>query len=106
MRTGRALTVPGVGASQKNFFWGKKIKIEKKRKKNWKMPPPEKLETPTRQTRTPLLGTRPVPPPVDRQMLVKILPWPNFVAAGKYDYSDTSGCKGGTLVSGQIQDSL
>ena len=23
-------------------------------------------------------------PPVDRQTLVKILPWPNFVAAGKY----------------------
>ena len=23
-------------------------------------------------------------PPVDRQMPVKILPWPNFVAAGKY----------------------
>ena len=25
------------------------------------------------------------PPPVDRQMPVKILPWPNFVAAGKYN---------------------
>ena len=25
------------------------------------------------------------PPPVDRQTLVKILPWPNFVAAGKYN---------------------
>ena len=24
------------------------------------------------------------PPPVDRQTLVKILPWPNFVAAGNY----------------------
>ena len=24
-------------------------------------------------------------PPVDRQMLVKILPWPNFIAAGKYN---------------------
>ena len=25
------------------------------------------------------------PPPVDRQTPVKILPWPNFVAAGKND---------------------
>ena len=44
--------------------------------KNWRPHPPEKLET------TPPPGTRP-PHPVDRHTLVKILPWPNFVAAGK-----------------------
>ena len=32
-----------------------------------------------------LRQTPPTPPPVDRQMPVKILPWPNFVAAGKND---------------------
>ena len=30
------------------------------------------------------LRQTPLPPPVDRQTPVKILPWPNFVAAGKY----------------------
>ena len=46
MRTGRALTIPGVGASQKNFFGGKKIKIEKKRKKKLEDAPPRKIEDP------------------------------------------------------------
>ena len=35
---------------------------------------------------------RQTPPPVDRQTPVKILPWPNFVAAGKY--SSESGIIG------------
>ena len=30
-------------------------------------------------------------PPVDKQMPVKILPWPNFVAAGKYQVSHCEG---------------
>ena len=29
------------------------------------------------------LRQTPLAPPVDRQTLVKILPWPNFIAAGK-----------------------
>ena len=39
---------------------------------------PPKKDTPKKDT--PL--TRPDTPPVDRQTLVKILPWPNFVLAG------------------------
>ena len=31
-----------------------------------------------------ILACTEVDPPVDRQTPVKILPWPNFVAAGKY----------------------
>ena len=82
MRTGRALTVSGEGGGG-GWVWciPEEIlekKIEKKKKKNLETPqkfgdPPEKLETPQDQT----------PPPVDRHTLVKILPWPNFVAAGK-----------------------
>ena len=91
MRTGRALTVSegGVGASQKKFFWGKEI--EKKRNKN--LETPRKLETPLKNWRPQKIGDTPKigdprdktpPQPVDRHMLVKILPWPNFVAAGNY----------------------
>ena len=53
MRTGRALTVSG-GASQKNFFGGKKLKnkkigeppLPKNVETTGDHPPPEKLETP------------------------------------------------------------
>ena len=94
----------GVGASQKNFFWGE-IKLKKKEKKIWRpqkigATPPQKLETPPEKLETPpKIGDPPknwrppqkiggppekleTPPRVDRHTLVKILPWPNFVAAG------------------------
>ena len=58
MRTGSSVTVSG-GASQK-----------------------KKLETPG--TRPPPGPDHQPPPPVDRQTPVNLLPWPNFVAAGKY----------------------
>ena len=60
-----------VGASQKKF-WEKKI-WKKKRKKIWRPPP--------KNWRPPLL--------TESQTRVKILPWPNFVAAGK---NTTSTC--------------
>ena len=44
MRTGRALTISGGGASQKDFFWGKEI--EKKKKKKFGGTPPQKFQTP------------------------------------------------------------
>ena len=31
-------------------------------------------------------------PPVDRHTLVKTLPWPNFVAAGKYAFCSKLNC--------------
>ena len=101
MRTGHAMTIlggGGIGVSQKKF-WEKKF--EKKNletpwkfgdpPKNWR--PPKKLETPLKNWRPPeKLETPPQKnwrppkklenPPVDRHTLVKILPWPNFVAAG------------------------
>ena len=81
MRTGRALTVSG-GASQKDFFGGKR-NWKKKKKKLEEPPrnfqPPEKLETPRDQTTT-------TPPLTESQTRVKIIPWPNFVAASKNPY--------------------
>ena len=111
MRTGRALTVSGrggVGASQKKFFGGKEIEKKKRKKiwrppKNWRPPEklenPQKLETPLEKLETPKKlenppkNWRPPPPqdqtpPVDRHTLVKILPWPNFVAAGNNDMTN------------------
>ena len=112
MRTGRALTVSGGGGwCIPEEILGKKNL--KKKKKNWR--PPQKLETTPRKleypppprkigeppqigdpppgTRPPPPGTRSPPPgtrspPVDRQTLVKILPWPNFVAAGNQSCLD------------------
>ena len=98
MRTGRALTVSGGGGlvHPRRNFWEKRF--EKKKKKNLKKkkleepPPPKiwrhppgKLETPWDQTpsrdQTP---PGPDPPLTESQTRVKILPWPNFVAAGNY----------------------
>ena len=73
MRTGRALTVSGgggVNASQKEFFGGKR-NWKKKEKQFWSLPkiwrpplrkigdqrPPQNLETPPQNWRTPLLLT-------------------------------------------------
>ena len=101
IRTGRALTVLGGGAGwciPEEFFLGGGKKLKKKRKKNletplrkfggsppnWR-PPPENLEDPPKIWRIPPGPDHHLlPPPVDRHTLVKILPWPNFVAAGKY----------------------
>ena len=69
MRTGRALTVSGGGGVHiPEGIFGRK-EIEKKRKKNLETParPPPKFQT----------------TPVDRQTPVNLLPWHNFVAAGK-----------------------
>ena len=51
MRTGRTLTIlgGGIGASQKDFFWEKKLK--KKKKHFWR--PPKNLETPPKFGETP-----------------------------------------------------
>ena len=79
MRTGRALTVSGGGGGggmcvciPAGFFGGKR---------NWKKKfkkisdPPQNSDPPRKfQTRPPLL--------TESQTRVKILPWPNFVAAG------------------------
>ena len=74
MRTGRALTVSG-GFIPEGFLGGKEI--EKKRKKNFGGPLSPKISDPPRDlTTTPPLLT-------ESQTRVKILPWPNFVAAGK-----------------------
>ena len=70
MRTGRALTVSG-GMVHPRIFWGEKNekKFGDPPPKNWRHPPPPKNWKP------PLL--------TESQTGVKILPWPNFVAAGK-----------------------
>ena len=108
MRTGRALTVSGGGGVHpRRIFWGeKKLKKKKKEKKIWRNPPPENFrpprkigdppkisdppkigDTPRDQTHPPKFqtppGTRPPPLLTESQTRVKILPWPNFVAAGK-----------------------
>ena len=95
-----------IGGPPKNW-WPPPEKLETPRKigppkklenplKNWRHPPriigdpPEKLETP-RNWRTPpvpdLQGMLGYPPPTplltESQTGVKILPWPNFIAAGK-----------------------
>ena len=87
---------------KKNF--GDPPKIWRTPSKNWRPPEnletPENLEDPPKIWRPPNIwrhpptrkfgeppGTRPPHAPVDRilgHMLLKILPWPNFVAAGIY----------------------
>ena len=113
MHTGCALTVSGGGGGwcipeilgkrnlKKTKFGRPPPKLETPPWKigdppNWRHPPkklrpPKKLETPRpKKLETPPPGPDQVPPPgtrpdppVDRHTLVKILPWPNFVAAGK-----------------------
>ena len=93
MCTGHALTVLGGGVvlvHPRRIFWGEKI--EKKNletplpPENWRPPwtigdPPKKIGEPPRKIGDPPRDQ--TSPPVDRHTLVKILPWPNFVAAGK-----------------------
>ena len=80
MRTGSALTVSG-GVHPRRIFLGGK-KIDKKRKKKLETPrkigdtPPDQIPPPRDQT---------TPPPCEQKSWhtpMKILPWPNFVAAG------------------------
>ena len=105
MRTGRALTVSGggggVGASQKNFFGGGKLKKKFKKKKNLETPPkigetpsPRKIGDPPKNWRPSekLETPRKIGDPPEKlesprgqnswHTPMKILPLPNFVAAG------------------------
>ena len=101
MRTGRALTVSvgrGGGCCIPEEILGEKFekkekKFEKKNLetpqkigdtplKNWR--PPEKLETP-KKLETPPRDQTIHPLLTESQTRVKILPWPNFVAAGNYN---------------------
>ena len=84
-----------IGDPLKNWRPPKKLEIPPKigdpPPKNWRPPKigdarkigdhPEKLETPWDQTTAPLL--------TESQSRVKILPWPNFVVAGKNSTSVT-----------------
>ena len=67
------------------FLGGKEI--EKKEKKNLETPrkfqTPPKISDPPKNFRHPPGPGQVPPPPVDRQTPVNLLPWPNFVAAGK-----------------------
>ena len=98
MHTGCALTVSGGGGwvglvHPRRIFWGGK-EIEKKKKKKFGGTPPRKFggtppenleEPPQKIWRNPP-RTRPDPRPCEQKSWhtpMKILPWPNFVAAGK-----------------------
>ena len=96
MRTGRSLTIcltllrGGGGYPQRK----QKSKKNPLPKLGGPLTPPQKLETPRKIGDPPKNWRTPPPqdwparhagiptPPVDRHTLVKILPWPNFVAAG------------------------
>ena len=100
MRTGRALTISG-GVHPSRIFLGGEMKLGKKR--NWKKkkkkfsdppkiwsrhPPKKNLEQAPPQIwsrHPPRKFGAGTPPPLltESQTRVKILPWPNFVAAGK-----------------------